>query len=70
MKPEVLLPFIGAVLFLIAEAIVIVKMVCLVKKYESKTVEELSKKMSPLIYATGIFSVLLAACMFLVVIFR
>ena len=70
MKLEVLLPFLGAVFFLIAEAIVIIKMICLAKKHENKTIEELSKKMLPLIGVSGAFSFLLAVCMLLVVIFR
>ncbi len=70
MKPEVLVPLIFSVLFLLADAIMLVKMIRMVKKYENKTVEELGKKLNPYLYATCILSVLLAVCMILIVIFR
>lgn len=70
MKPEVLVPLIFSVLFLLADAIMLVKMIRMAKKYENKTVEELGKKLNPYLYATCILSVLLAVCMILIVIFR
>lgn len=70
MNPELLISLILGILCLLAEAILLLKMVRLVKKFENKTVEELGKKLNPYLYAASIFGVLLAVCMVLMVIFR
>ena len=70
MKPEVLIPLVAGILFLIADAVTLVKMVRFVKKYENKTVEALRKKLNPDLYATSIFSVLLTVCIIFTVVFR
>lgn len=66
----VLISLIAGILFLVADAVVLVKMVRLVKKCENRTVEEFGKQLNPYLYATSIFTVLLAVCMVLIVVFR
>ena len=70
MSHEVLILFIVSIFIVLVDFVLLVKMACLIRKYKNVSVEELSKKMSPLICATGIFSVLLAICQILLVIFR
>ena len=59
---------VAGILFLVADAVVLVKMVRLVKKCENRTVEELGKLLNPYLFAASVFSVLLAVCMILVVV--
>ena len=70
MTSGVLISLIAGILFLVADAVVLVKMVRFVKKCENRTAEELGKQLDPYLFAASIFSVLLAVCMILIVVFR
>ena len=70
MSQEVLILFIVGIFIVLVDFVLLVKMACLIRKHKNNSVKELSKKMSPLICATGIFSVLLAICQILLAIFR
>lgn len=70
MKSEVLLPLIFAVLLLMADVALFIIMMHLVKKNKDNTVENFGNKLKPLLYTTGIVSVLMAICMIIVVIIK
>jgi len=70
MELEVLIPFIFAVLFLIIDVAMFVKMILLLKKHQADTVEDLGNKLNPYLYATGATSILMAICMMLVIVLR
>ena len=61
---------IAGILFLVADAFVLVKMFLLVKKNKNNTVSELEKYLNPYINALSIFTILLAVCMILCIVFR
>ena len=61
---------IAGILFLIADAFMLVKMFLLVKKNKNNTVSELEKYLNPYINALSIFTILLAVCMILCIVFR
>ena len=67
MEPEVLIPLIFAGVFLLIDALMLVRMISLLKKSKDETVKDLGDKLNPYLYATGIVSVLMAICMIVVV---
>lgn len=62
---DVLVPLIFAVLFLIVDVAMWIRMVYLLKKSrdDTTTVADLGNKLNPYLYATGVVSVLMAICM-------
>ena len=61
---------IAGILFLMADGMMLITMLRFIKKCKNKTVEDLGKQLNPYLYATGIFSTLLAICMMLIVVLR
>jgi len=57
-----------AMLFLILDIAVFIKMISLVKKHKDDTVEGLGNKLKPYLCASGVVSVLLAICMIIMII--
>ena len=64
MELYVLIPLIFAVLFLIVDVAMFIKMISLLKKTkDDDTVENLGNKLNPYLYATNIVTILMAICM-------
>lgn len=70
MELDVLIPLIFAGLFLIIDAAMFIRMICLLKTTKDDTVENLGSKLNPYLYATGVVSVLMAICMIIVTVMR
>ncbi|MBQ9956854.1 MAG: hypothetical protein IJO99_04715 [Ruminococcus sp.] len=66
MKLGVLIPLIFAGVFLTIDIAMFIRMIYLIKKSKNDTVENLGNKLNPYLYATGIISVLMAVCMFII----
>ena len=66
MKLGVLIPLIFAGVFLTIDIAMFIRMIYLIKKSTNDTVENLGNKLNPYLYATGIISVLMAVCMFII----
>ncbi len=66
MGPEVLIPLIFAVMFLIIDVSMFIKMISILKKSKNDTVENFGNKLKPYLYATEIVSVLMAICLIIV----
>jgi len=70
MELDVLIPLIFAGLFLMIDAAMFIRMICLLKTTKDDTVENLGNKLNPYLYATGVVSVLMAICMIIVTVMR
>ena len=70
MDLKILLLLIFAGIFLLIDITMFVHMIFLLKKSKNGTVEDLAKRISPYLTATGVVSVLMAICMILIVVFR
>ena len=59
-----------AVLFLIVDIAMFIKIILLLKKHQSDTVETLGNKLNPYLYATGAVSILMAISMILLTVIK
>ena len=70
MELDVLIPLIFAGLFLMVDIAMFIRVIYLLKKSKDDSVENLGNKLNPLLYATGIVSVLMAICLMIVTIMK
>lgn len=70
MELDVLILLIFAVLFIVVDVAMFIRMVSIVKKTKDGTVEDLGNKLKPYLYATSIVSVLMAICMIIVTVMK
>jgi hypothetical protein len=70
MEPKVLIPLLFAILFLLIDIAMFVRMIYLLKKSQNDTAENLGNKLNPYLYATGVVSVLMAICMIIVTVVK
>lgn len=70
MDTEVLILLIFAVVFLVIDIAMFVRMVFLVKKSKDETAQVLGNKLNPYLYATSVVSVLMAICMIIVTVLK
>ena len=68
MKLNVLIPLIFAVVFLMIDIAMLIRMIYLLKKSKDDTVENLGKKLNPYLNATGVVSILMTIFMIIVIV--
>ena len=68
MELNVLLPLIFAVVFLMIDIAMLIRMIYLLKKSKDDTVENLGKKLNPYLNATGVVSILMTIFMIIVIV--
>lgn len=67
MELNVLIPLIFAVVFLMIDIAMLIRMIYLLKKSKDDTVENLGKKLNPYLNATGVVSILMTIFMIIVI---
>lgn len=70
MDLDIWILFIFAVLFLIVDIAMFIKIILLLKKHRSDTVETLGNKLNPYLYAAGAVSILMAISMILLTVIK
>ncbi|MBQ8228414.1 MAG: hypothetical protein IJZ88_05310 [Clostridia bacterium] len=70
MELNALIPLVFAVLFLLADTFIIVKMLSVLKKSRNETVENFGNKIKPYLYATGVVSMLMAVCVIVLAVIK
>lgn len=70
MKLEVLITLIFAVIFLIVDIAIFIKMILILKKMKNDIVENLENKLNPYLHTTFIISVLMVICMIIITIIK
>jgi len=70
MDIDVLIPLIFAVVFLLIDILMFIRMIYLLKKSKDDTAETLGNKLNPYLYASGATSILLAISMILMNVFK
>ena len=70
MELNVLIPLVFAVLFLIIDVLMLIRMIILLKKMRDDTAENLGMKINPYLYAAAAASILMAVCMILVTVLK
>ena len=65
---NVLIPLIFAVVFLMIDIAMLIRMIYLLKKSKDDTVENLGKKLNPYLNATGVVSILMTIFMIIVIV--
>ena len=70
MDLQVLIPLIFAGVFLLIDAAMLVRMICLLKANKGETAADLGNKLNPYLYATGAASILMAICMILATVLK
>ena len=68
MELNVLLPLIFAVVFLMIDIAMLIRMIYLLKKSKDDTVENIGKKLNPYLNATGVVSILMTIFMIIVIV--
>ena len=68
MELNVLIPLIFAVVFLMIDIAMLIRMIYLLKKSKDDTVENLGKKLNPYLIATGVVSILMTIFMIIVIV--
>jgi hypothetical protein len=68
MELNVLIPLIFAVMFLMIDSAMLIRMIYLLKKSKDDTVENLGKKLNPYLNATGVVSILMTIFMIIVIV--
>ena len=68
MELNVLIPHIFAVVFLMIDIAMLIRMIYLLKKSKDDTVENLGKKLNPYLNATGVVSILMTIFMIIVIV--
>lgn len=68
MELNVLIPLIFAVVFVMIDIAMLIRMIYLLKKSKDDTVENLGKKLNPYLNATGVVSILMTICMIIVLV--
>lgn len=68
MELNVLIPLIFAVMFLMIDFAMLIRMIYLLKKSKDDTVEDLGKKLNPYLNATGVVSILMTIFMIIVIV--
>lgn len=68
MELNVLIPLIFAVVFLMIDIAMLIRMIYLLKKSKDDTVENFGKKLNPYLYATGVVSILMTIFMIIVIV--
>ncbi|MBR6580857.1 MAG: hypothetical protein IKK66_06115 [Ruminococcus sp.] len=68
MELHVLIPLIFAVVFLMIDIAMLIRMIYLLKKSKDDTVENLGKKLNPYLNATGVVSILMTIFMIIVIV--
>jgi hypothetical protein len=68
MELNVLIPLIFAVMFLMIDIAMLIRMIYLLKKSKNDTVENLGKKLNPYLNATGVVSILMTIFMIIVIV--
>jgi hypothetical protein len=68
MELNVLIPLILAVVFLMIDIAMLIRMIYLLKKSKDDTVENLGKKLNPYLNATGVVSILMTIFMIIVIV--
>jgi hypothetical protein len=68
MELNVLIPLIFAVVFLMIDIAMLIRMIYLLKKSKDDTVENLGKKLNPYLNATGVVSILMTIFMIIVIV--
>lgn len=68
MELNVLIPLIFAVMFLMIDIAMLIRMIYLLKKSKDDTVENLGKKLNPYLNATGVVSILMTIFMIIVIV--
>jgi len=66
----VIIPLVFAAVFLLILALMLGRIIYLVKKNENGTAEDLGEKLNPYLYATAIVSVLMAICMIIATVLK
>ena len=70
MELSVLIALVFAVLFLITDVLMLIRMITLLKKMKDDTAENLGVKLNPYLYATAVVSILMAVCMIIVTVLK
>ena len=70
MELNVLIPLIFAVMFLMIDIAMLIRMIYLLKKSKDDTVENLGKKLNPYLNATGVVSILMTIFMIIVIVMK
>lgn len=68
MELNVLIPLIFAVVFLMIDIAMLIRMIYLLKKSKDDTVENFGKKLNPYLNATGVVSILMTIFMIIVIV--
>ncbi len=68
MELNVLISLIFAVVFLMIDIAMLIRMIYLLKKSKDDTVENLGKKLNPYLNATGVVSILMTIFMIIVIV--
>lgn len=68
MELNVMIPLIFAVVFLMIDIAMLIRMIYLLKKSKDDTVENLGKKLNPYLNATGVVSILMTIFMIIVIV--
>ena len=70
MELNVLILLIFAVVFLMIDIAMLIRMIYLLKKMKDDTVENLGNKLNPYLHATVVVSVLMGICMIIVTVMK
>ncbi|MBQ6944976.1 MAG: hypothetical protein IJN43_11715 [Ruminococcus sp.] len=70
MELNVLIPLIFAVMFLMIDIAMLIRMIYLLKKSKDDTVENLGKKLNFYLNATGVVSILMTIFMIIVIVMK
>lgn len=70
MELNVLIPLIFAVMFLMIDIAMLIRMIYLLKKSKDDTVENLGGKLNPYLNATGVVSILMTIFMIIVIVMK
>lgn len=68
MELNVLIPLIFAVVFVMIDIAMLIRMIYLLKKSKDDTVENLGKKLNPYLNSMGVVSILMMICMIIVIV--
>lgn len=68
MELNVLIPLIFAVVFVMIDIAMLIRMIYLLKKSKDDTVENFGKKLNPYLNSMGVVSILMMICMIIVIV--